>query len=839
MLQGITKENVMYEKFIKAIEAEGLTPPAEIIADGKMHRFDSDNSGKKNGSYVYHADEPQSGWFKCWKIGVENTWCSGYTETDPEKIEQYQKHIKQRTQENAAQVLVLNKKAAIKAAIEYQDAKSADPDHPYLIRKQIKPVKGLKQDPTTGDLIVPIYCKDGNIISRQTINEDGDKYFLKDGQTKGGYLDLGESIETIVICEGFATGASIYEATGYRVRCAFNCGNLKEVAKITRDEYPKSTIIIAADDDHQTEGNPGQTKAKEAALSIKTTLVVSPYFGETRPVKATDFNDLHCLNGVEAVRMIFEDNLKPLVDSENCTELDQKDNHHISEQNVWQKPEEIITELLPVTSLIDDLIPEPFRAWITDISKRMQCPLDYPFATVIVMCSSIIGTCCSIRPKSKDSWQVVPNLWGGLVGSPSALKTPAIQEVTRTLTDLENKKFDETELEQKQYQRELRSWEIKKGALEDDLKKAYKSKKSDSVDLQDVESRLNKHEDNPPKEPIPRRYSTSDSTIPKLQELMSSNPQGILVLRDELQGFLASMEQEGRETDRAFHLEAWSGQGSFILDRIGRGTIRSKLICESVFGSIQPAKIIPHIRQTLNGSGNDGLLQRFQVLVYPDDKIWSYIDQLPDKDSEKRVLKLLHKLEKMDFVKDAGAILDNGDTIPYLRFSPEGQELFRSWITDLEVRLRNNDELPAIQEHLGKYRSLMPSLALIHHLLGVADGIASGPVSLKSAKLAAATCDYLESHARRIYHMAGDINQRAAGNLSMRITQRKINDGFTARDVYRKGWSLLTEKDVVKAALCELEESNWLKRKKLPPQKGGKIKVVYDINPEVYNFSNT
>ena len=71
--------------------------------------------------------------------------------------------------------------------------------------------------------------------------------------------------------------------------------------------------------------------------------------------------------------------------------------------------------------------------------------------------------------------------------------------------------------------------------------------------------------------------------MPKLQELMSNNPQGILVLRDELHGFLTSMEQEGRETDRAFHLEAWSGQGSFILDRIGRGTIRSDLICECVF----------------------------------------------------------------------------------------------------------------------------------------------------------------------------------------------------------------------------------------------------------------
>ena len=213
----------------------------------------------------------------------------------------------------------------------------------------------------------------------------------------------------------------------------------------------------------------------------------------------------------------------------------------MAHDNEWLKPEKITSELFPVERLTEELIPEPFRAWITDISRRMQCPVDYPFATVIVMCSSIIGTRCSIRPKSKDSWQVVPNLWGGLVGSPSALKTPSIQEVTRMLTELENNKFYENENDQIQYQRNLRSWEMKKMILEEELKKAYKSEKSDSVDAQEVESRLNEHEDNPPKEPILRRYSTSDSTVPKLQELMSKNPQGILVLRDELHGFLTSM----------------------------------------------------------------------------------------------------------------------------------------------------------------------------------------------------------------------------------------------------------------------------------------------------------
>ncbi len=507
----------------------------------------------------------------------------------------------------------------------------------------------------------------------------------------------------------------------------------------------------------------------------------------------------------------------------------------MTQDNPWLKPEKITSELLSVEQLTEELIPESFGAWVIDIAKRMQCPLDYPFATVIVMCASIIGTRCAIRPKSKDSWQVVPNLWGGLVGSPSALKTPAIQEVTRMLTELETNKFNEFEDEQIQYQRNLRTWKMKKSILEEELKKTLNSKQSESLDAEEVDSRLNEHEDNPPKEPILRRYSTSDSTVPKLQELMSKNPQGILVLRDELHGFLTSMEQEGRETDRAFHLEAWSGQGSFILDRIGRGTIRSDLICESVFGSIQPARIIPHIRQTLSGSANDGLFQRFQILVYPDITSWSYIDKLPDKDAENRAFRLIKKLNDMDFIKDAGAILEEGNKIPYLRFSPDGQELFKDWISDLEGRLRNNDEPPAIQEHLGKYRSLMPSMALIHHLLDVADGKAHGPVSLASAKLAAATCDYLESHARRIYHMAGNITQRAAGSLTEKIKLGKLDDGFTARKIRQKNWSMLTDMDVIKGALGELVEANWLRREDISPQTGGKTKTIYWINTKIKN----
>jgi len=133
--------------------------------------------------------------------------------------------------------------------------------------------------------------------------------------------------------KGFATGASIFEATGYRVRCAFNCGNLKDVAIITRDKYPNSRIIIAADDDHKTEGNPGRTKALEAAQLISSS-VMFPDFGEAPPEKATDYNDLRLLKGLKAVRKCFEENLKPLNINEKCTEPDAKQKNLINKSGL-------------------------------------------------------------------------------------------------------------------------------------------------------------------------------------------------------------------------------------------------------------------------------------------------------------------------------------------------------------------------------------------------------------------------------------------------------------------------------------------------------------------------
>ena len=139
-----------------------------------------------------------------------------------------------------------------------------------------------------------------------------------------------------------------------------------------------------------------------------------------------------------------------------------------------------------------------------------------------------------------------------------------------------------------------------------------------------IAKELRTHGEQAPEAPTLRRYKTNDSTVEKLGELLRENPAGLLVLRDELVGLIATWEREGREGERAFFLEAWNGNQSFDTDRIGRGHISIPNLCASIFGGIQPDKLMVYLEQAAHALANDGMLQRFQVLVYPDPRRWEW-----------------------------------------------------------------------------------------------------------------------------------------------------------------------------------------------------------------------
>lgn len=188
---------------------------------------------------------------------------------------------------------------AAAAAIRWAAAEPAV-DHPYLSDKGVK-AHGLRIE-AVHTLLIPMGDTEGRMHSLQSIAPDGSKRFMPGGRVKGCYCAIGKPSGRLVICEGYATGATIHEDTGHAVAVAFNSGNLLPVARALRSKYPCITLVIAADDDWKTEGNPGLTAATEAARAVGGLLAVPDFTSLPRDQKDTDFNDLHRLAGMVEVQ---------------------------------------------------------------------------------------------------------------------------------------------------------------------------------------------------------------------------------------------------------------------------------------------------------------------------------------------------------------------------------------------------------------------------------------------------------------------------------------------------------------------------------------------------------
>jgi putative DNA primase/helicase len=269
---------------------------------------------------------------------------------------------------------------------------------------------------------------------------------------------------TIILVEGYATGASVHQATGQAVLVSFDAGNLKPVAELVRAKRPDMKIIIAADDDHANEANPGLTKATEAARIVGGLLAV-PVFPGTRGAKDTDLNDLHRLAGEEAVKACIEAAAPATGTPSTTTEA-------TGEQ--WPEPIPLPEGLPPVKPLDPAMIPAPLRGWLMDIADRMQIPPDFSTAAAVVALGSIIGRGCGIHPKRHDDWLVIPNLWGGVIGRPSLMKTPAIAEAQRHLTRLESEAREEHQTAAGSYEIEKEVLKLTKSAISDKINRRLK-----------------------------------------------------------------------------------------------------------------------------------------------------------------------------------------------------------------------------------------------------------------------------------------------------------------------------------------------------------------------------
>ena len=493
-------------------------------------------------------------------------------------------------------------------------------------------------------------------------------------------------------------------------------------------------------------------------------------------------------------------------------------------------PEEPWPDLQPLPNkaklaepLTDELVPPVLLPWAKDIARRMQIPLEFVCVPAIVAIGSVIGRRIAIHPKQNDDWLVIPNLWGGIVARPGCFKSPAIAEALKPLEALA---FEAN----RQYEQDIKEWELEKSiqetvleAVKTQLVKAVKQNRDDDVDKLQSKIREIKN-DLEEGEPKARRFKTNDATVEKIGDLLVSNPNGLLVVRDELHGWLASLGKKGREGDREFYLESWNGYSSFTVDRIGRGTIHIPALCLSMLGGIQPGKLTKYVESCRLGEGDDGLLQRFQLLIYPDlDGAWSNVDEEPNLAAKSKVESLLHEIKSCQ----------TNENIRGIRFDEDSQPIFDSWREALENLLRSNEigEV-ALESHLAKFRSLMPSLALIFEVIAVGGKLDDlEAVSVSSTEMAISWCRILETHARKVYKVDDSPVMPQVKALAYKIEKGMVRDGDSLRSIYRRHWSRLDTAEKIEVAANELSKLGWL-RVEETISRTKKSKIVR-INPEL------
>jgi len=492
----------------------------------------------------------------------------------------------------------------------------------------------------------------------------------------------------------------------------------------------------------------------------------------------------------------------------------------------WNEPHELPSEIPSVPAFDPELLPESLRDYTLDIAERIGCPVDFVAVSVMVALSATVGRQVAIRPNEHDDWTVIPNLWGGIVSPPGALKSPAMSEALKPLEKLEAKAREEYEQELAEYMA-LESVAKQQAKVTDDaIRTALKN--GNEAEAQRIAAEARKNKPEPPKR---KRYITQDATVEKLGELLAENPNGMLISRDELTGWLRAMDKQGHESDRAFYLEAWNGDKRFTYDRIGRGTRDIDAACVSILGTIQPGPLQSYVNQASRTcAGADGLLQRFQLLVWPDPpRAWEQVDRRRDEKARAQAFEIFEQLAAIDPLR-FDAECDNGQT--FISFISPSLQRFREFRTSLENRLLDKSMDPAINAVLAKQRSLVPSLALLIHL---ADSPEGGPVQERATLKAIAWAGYLEQHARRIFGYANDSINYSTRQLAEKIKDGSLDKVFKKQDIYLKHWSGLNTPEKTEQALNQLVEMGWVR--KIETKTGGRPSESYRVNPKVMTQS--
>ena len=290
-----------------------------IFSDGSIHRFrtQDDHQGDTSGSYCIFSEHWPAGWVQDWRNGPAINWSfqrdklndEALSFFDDKRYKEARKKSKIRQDELLHQRQQKQTEASELARIQFEQARPAPDDHKYLQNKNV-PVLGLHI--MDDALVVPLRDVNNRFMSLQWIYPNGGKKYFPDAPKKAAFysiaLDCITQNQPILIAEGYATMATIYELTGYPCVAAMDCHNLMPVAESLKAKYPNNKIIFMADNDFKTNGNPGITHAQNACDKLHLHGVIPPEFKPDD--NGSDWNDYARIYGEDNTKAILQKKIR-------------------------------------------------------------------------------------------------------------------------------------------------------------------------------------------------------------------------------------------------------------------------------------------------------------------------------------------------------------------------------------------------------------------------------------------------------------------------------------------------------------------------------------------------
>ena len=682
-------------QFIASIVDSGITPPEHLIADGKIHRFSTtDRPSDDAGWYVLYADGFPAGAFGDWRTSTKETWRAdvGRSLSDAER-----QHLVQREQA-IQQVREIDrdtrwKQARDRAEEIWAKAEIVPLDHPYLERKSVR-AYGLKAD--SSRLVVPLRIGQ-TLHSLQFINATGDKRFLTGGRKKGCYHLIGEPGEVLCVAEGYATAASIYEATGYAVAVAFDAGNLQPVGMELANRYLGARLLFCADDDRMTESNPGISKATNAAEATGGLIAVPSFPART---SGTDFNDLYRACGLDAVRAAIDTAL------------------------AWPTPEPISVALERKEYPIE-VLPPAIRDAVQEVQSFVQAPLPMIATSAFGALSLCVQGLADVRR-------------AGTLTGPTSLSTLTIADsgerkstVDKYFTDGIREYEDEQRKalcpQVKARKMEIEIWEDKRSGLHQKIKS--ETKKDNPTD--EIEARLAELEKEKPRRiKVPHLIRTDETPEHLAMALRDEWPSAGIVSSEAGAVFGShAMNPESIMRNLSLFNILWDG-GELQVGRVTRESFRLKDVRLSVSLQIQPGALKEFLDKHGALARGNGFLARF-LITWPESTQGSRLMADPPTDWPSLSA---FKLKVRELLDTPPQFTQEGGIKPFLLYlNPKATQVWRECHDEIELQLGPGKPLNEIKDAASKVADNVARMATLMHVFRYGSNGAVGPESVTAA----------------------------------------------------------------------------------------------------------